>query len=283
MAPDFTAADGSDRLRAMNPLTTAWRHRELLWNLAGRDLKGRYKGSILGFLWTVLSPLFMAVIYIFFLRLLGGRGMQISLADIIIGVFAWQFTVQSVNSGLNAFTGNANLVKKVFFPRLLLPASVTLSALVNFLLTLLVQLPLVIFLLWRQHEVLSIWTLAVPVVILYHTFFNLLLALAVSAANVYFRDTSHLVGLGLSAWFFVSPVMYPLTLVHDLAKAWPWLDDLYQLNPLTVIITAYRALQTGTPLTLTPAALVGWLWPLLAAVLIFRAFDRAQRNFSDLL
>jgi ABC-type polysaccharide/polyol phosphate export permease len=267
----------------MNPLATAWRHRELLWNLAGRDLKSRYKGSLLGFLWTVLSPLFMAVIYIFFLRLLGGRGLKINLADIIIGVFAWQFTVQSVNSGLNAFTGNANLVKKVFFPRLLLPASVVLSSLVNFLLTLAVQLPLVVFLLWRQHEMLSIWTLAVPVVILYHTFFNLLLALTVSAANVYFRDTSHLVGLGLSAWFFVSPVMYPLTLVRDLAQQWPWVEDLYQLNPLTVIITAYRALQTGAPLVLTPAALVGGLWPLVAAVLIFRAFDRAQRNFSDLL
>ena len=267
----------------MNPLTTVWRHRELLWNLAGRDLKSRYKGSILGFLWTVLSPLFMAVIYIFFLRLLGGRGMQISLADIIIGVFAWQFTVQSVNAGLNAFTGNANLVKKVFFPRLLLPASVVLSSLINYLATLLVQLPLVAFLLWRQQECLSAWMLALPLVILYQTFFNLLLALVVSAANVYFRDTSHLVGVGLSAWFFISPVMYPLKLVHDLAVQWPWIENLYQLNPLTVIITAYRSLQSGTPLVVTPAVLLGWLWPLLAAILIFHVFNRAQRNFADLL
>ena len=92
-----------------------------------------------------------------------------------------------------------------------------------------------------------------------------------------------LVGLGLSAWFFVSPVMYPLSFVHNLAERWPWLESLYQLNPLTVIITAYRSLQTGAPLVLTPAAMIGWLWPLAAAVLVFYAFDRAQRNFADVL
>jgi ABC-type polysaccharide/polyol phosphate export permease len=267
----------------MQALVIAWRHRELLWNLAGRDLKGRYKDSVLGLLWTVLAPLFMAAIYIFFLRLLGGRGLQISLADIVIGVFAWQFTVQCVTSGLTAFTGNANLVKKVFFPRLLLPTSAVISALVNFLLMLVVQLPLVAFLLWHSGGALSVWTLALPLVILYHTLFNLLLALLVSAANVYFRDTQHLVGLGLSAWFFLSPVMYPLSFVHDLAQRWPWVEQVYQLNPLTVIITAYRVLQTGAPLVLTPAALVGWLWPLAVAALVLWAFDRAQRNFSDYL
>jgi ABC-type polysaccharide/polyol phosphate export permease len=77
--------------------------------------------------------------------------------------------------------------------------------------------------------------------------------------------------------------MYPLSLVHDLAQRWPWVEQVYQLNPLTVIITAYRALQTGTPLVLTPAALMSWLWPLAAAALVLWAFNRAQRNFADLL
>ena len=83
--------------------------RELLVNLVARELKSRYKGSVLGFLWTVLTPLFMAAVYVFFLRLLIGRG--VPLEGIIIGVFAWQFTVQSVNSGLVSITGNSNLVK----------------------------------------------------------------------------------------------------------------------------------------------------------------------------
>lgn len=268
----------------MNPVITLWRHRELLWNLVGRDLKARYKGSLLGFLWAVLNPLFMAVIYIFFLRLLGGRGMGITMEDILIGVFAWQFTVQSLTAGLTAFTGNANLVKKVYFPRAILPASLVVSALINFLLTLLIQFPLVALLLWHKGAVLSGWTLMLPVVICYQTLFNLGLALAVSAANVYFRDTSHLVGLFLSAWFFMSPVMYPLTLVHNLAQAHPWVEDLYMLNPMVLIITAYRALQLPEAHgAWSAAAWVGWLWPLLATALVGLVFQRAQRNFSDQL
>ncbi len=268
----------------MNPFRAIAPYRDLVANLVGRDLKSRYKGSALGFLWTVLNPLFMAFIYIFFLRLLGGRGMPITMEDIIIGVFAWQFTVQSVNAGLNAFTGNANLVKKVYFPREILPVSIVASALINFLLTVLVQWVLIAFLLWRKGAMLSGWTAALPAVVLYHTLFNLELVLLVSAANVYFRDTSHLVGLFLSAWFFMSPVMYPLSIVDTLSKSWPWLHDLYQLNPLTLIITAYRALQIpGATFPWSTAALVGWLWPLVAGVVIWRVFRRAQRYFSDLL
>ena len=268
----------------MNLLRTIVRHRDLVANLVSRDLKGRYRGSALGFLWTVLNPLVMAVIYIFFLRLLGGRGLPITMEDIIIGVFAWQFTVQCINSGLSAFTGNANLVKKVFFPREILPVSVVLSALVNFLLTVLVQWALIAFLLWHKGLLLSGWSLALPAVALYQTIFNFELVLLISAANVYFRDTSHLVGLFLSAWFFMSPVMYPLSLVATLSRSHPWLQDLYQLNPMTLIITAYRALQIpGTAFPWSAAAVVGWIWPLLAGVVILRVFRRAQCYFSDLL
>ncbi|MCX6997561.1 MAG: ABC transporter permease [Kiritimatiellaeota bacterium] len=266
----------------MNLIRTLAAYRDLVANLVARDLKSRYQGSALGFLWTVLNPLFMAAIYIFFLRLLGGRG--IALEDIIIGVFAWQFTTQCVNGGLHAFTGNATLVKKVFFPRIILPTTVVLASLVNFLLTLLVQLPLVALFLWYKHTLLSGWTLALPVVILYQTLFNLELALVVSAANVYYRDTSHLAGLILSAWFFMSPVMYPLELVRSAAADMPWVGDLYLLNPMALIITAYRALQVpGAPLPMTAAAVAGWLWPLLAGVIVLRVFERKQRFFADVL
>ena len=104
------------------------RRRELVQNLVLRELKARYKGSALGFLWSILTPLFMAAIYVFFLRLLAGRG--VPLEEIIIGVFAWQFTSMCVSGGLTAVTGNASLVKKVRFPRVVLPLAVTLANLV---------------------------------------------------------------------------------------------------------------------------------------------------------
>lgn len=255
-------------------------HRELLQNLVARDIKSRYKGSALGFLWSILNPLFMAAIYIFFLRLLAGRGVPHE--DVIIGVFAWQFTVQCVTGGMNCITGNANLVKKVYFPRVLLPISVVAANLVNFLLTLAVQLVLVSVLLGLDGARLSAWTATLPLIIMYHALFNLALALLVASANVYFRDTQHLVGLLLSAWFFVSPVMYNLSFVEKFAG--PALTPAYLLNPVALIVTAYRAAQLpGAALPWTWSAAGAWLWPLLLLVVAWRSFQRAQRNFADWL
>jgi len=266
-------------------ITDITRHGDLIRNLVARDLKIRYRGSILGFLWTILNPLFMAIIYIVFLRLLVGRGGGIiQNEDIIIGVFAWQFTMQCVNSGMNCVTGNASLVKKVYFPRIILPLAVNISALVNFLLTLVVQWVLVAILLMAKGAFLEPATLWVPLMSLYHLLFNFSLALLVAAANVYFRDTQHIVNLLMSAWFFMSPVMYPLSLVETVARAHPWIGQLYMLNPMTGIITGYRALQVpGVAFPWTAASIAGLLLPLVILVIAYIVFQRAQRYFSDLL
>ncbi len=268
----------------MSFLAVLHRYRELIWNLVMRDLKSRYRGSILGLLWTVLTPLFMAFIYIFFLRLLIGRGVVIRHEEILIGVFAWQFTVQCVQSGMGSITSNSNLVKKIYFPRFIIPLSITISALINFLLMLSVQLVLVTILLVMSGSHLSGWTVLLPIIIGYHLLFNLSIALLTAASNVYFRDTQHFVGLFLSAWFFVSPLMYSLTLLEAMAGARAWVYDLYMLNPLALIITAYRTLQIpDSSFPWSTAAVIGWVWPLILAVYAVFAFQRAQRNFADML
>ena len=265
----------------MRTLSILYTFRELLLNLVVRDLRSRYRGSVLGLLWTVLTPLFMAMIYIFFLRLLRVR---IPHEELIIGVFAWQFTVQSIQSGMSCITGNANLVKKIYFPRMIIPLSVTLAALVNYLLMLVVQFSVVGFLLHRVGASLSLWSLGLPVLIAYHFMFSFSMALLVAASNVYFRDTQHLVGLLLSAWFFVSPIMYPLSMIENLAGDAVWISSLYMLNPLSVIVTAYRAMQlSSVTFPWSPWAMVGLLWPFLLALLAFVTFQRSQRYFSDWL
>lgn len=260
-----------------------WERRELVANLVGRELKSRYKGSALGFLWTILNPLFMAIIYIFFMRLLAGR--LVAAEEILIGVFAWQFTVQSVTGGMNCITGNSNLVKKVAFPRIILPVACLLANLISFLISLGVQLVLVGVMLGLKGLYFGPALLALPLWILYHSLFNLMLILLVSAANVYFRDTQHLVGLALSAWFFVSPVMYHFGLIEQMiGTGHPLLIGLYWMNPLTAIITGYRAAQIPDAVFPCSAfALAGLIWPVFAlgaALLIYR---KAQRNFADYL
>ena len=186
----------------MQIIQTLFKHRELLSSLTVRELKGRYKQSILGILWSLLNPLFMAIIYVFFLRLLA-RG--ISIEEIIIGVFAWQFTVQSLQSGLESITGNSNLVKKVFFPRVILPAATTMANLTNFLLTLVIQFTLLFFILLNKPSGFSTWIILLPIIIGYQTVLNLALSLITASSNVYFRDTQHLVGVFTTAWFFSKP------------------------------------------------------------------------------
>ena len=265
----------------MNPLTDLWNRREMLSNLVGRELKSRYKDSALGFLWSILTPLFMACIYVFFLRLLA-RG--VPMETIIIGVFAWQFTALSVSSGLSAITGNSNLVKKVFFPRIILPTAATLANLVNYLLSLVVQLALVAVLLGLQNKTMHPWVLALPILIVYHTLFNLSLAYFLSAINVYFRDAQHLVGVLLSAWFFATPAMYDLSFVQIFAEKHPWALDVYMLNPMAVIITGYRAVTLpGVEFPWTGCALAGGLIPLALLGVAYFVVQRMQRNFADML
>lgn len=255
--------------------------KDLIRNLVGRELKSRYKSSALGLLWSLLTPLFMAVIYVVFLNLLS-RGVPIK--QVIIGVFAWTFTVQAVQSGMESITGNANLVKKVFFPRILLPFSTTTAALINYLLSLVIQFPLIIAILFVSGGTLSLGVFLIPLVIAYHFVFNFMLALLFSASNVYFRDTQHLVGIGLSAWFFMSPAMYHLGFVEDFAREMPWVLKLYMLNPMACIITAYRALiLPGIGVPPGPWISIGFLWPLLLFPVSWLVFKKSQRNFADML
>ena len=265
----------------MSLLRTMLDRRELLGNLTARELKQRYKGSALGFLWSVLTPLFMAAIYVVFLRLLA-RGVPMS--DILIGVFAWQYTTQCVMGGMTCVTGNANLVKKVFFPREILPVSQVCANGIGYLLSLIVQFPVLAFLLWHGGSHFSSAWPAFLFWMLWQTVFNLGLAMLVGALNVNFRDTQHLVGVGLSAWFFLSPVMYNMDFARNLASNWPWAVDLLYANPMAVILNGYRAaLLPGAPADFPPAAWAGFA--LVPATLVVGAavYRRLQKNFADLL
>lgn len=268
-------------LAPMSVFRTILERRELLENLTARELKQRYKGSALGFLWSVLTPLFMAAIYVVFLRLLA-RG--VPMADILIGVFAWQYTTQCVLGGMTCVTGNANLVKKVCFPREILPVSQVAANGIGYLLSLLVQFPVLAFLLWHGgSHFSSAWPLFL-FWIGWQTVFNLGLAMLVGALNVNFRDTQHLVGVLLSAWFFMSPVMYNMDFARNLASRWPWAVDLLYANPMAVLINGYRAaLLPGASAGFPPAAWIGFALVPLTLLLGALVYRRLQKNFADLL
>ncbi|MCX7817656.1 MAG: ABC transporter permease [Kiritimatiellae bacterium] len=258
--------------------TGAWR--EMLGALIARELKGRYKGSAVGFLWAVLVPLFMAAVYVMFLRILAGQRMGIG--RVLVGVFAWQYTAQCLQGGMVSVTSNANLVKKVLFPRLLLPTATVAAQLVHYGVSLAVQIVLLTALdavAWSPRG----W-LALPAVIAGLTALNLGLALLLSAAHVHLRDTQHLVGVLLSAWFFVSPVMYDLDFARAFLESRPNLAPWIWLNPLTSLLTALRAcLLSDVSYPWTPLSAAALGWPVVVLAVGLAVFQRAQRHFADLL
>jgi ABC-type polysaccharide/polyol phosphate export permease len=244
-------------------------------------MKARYKGSALGVLWSLLTPLFMAGIYAFFFRLLAGRAANT--ASIIVGVFAWQYTANSIQQGMGCVTNNGNLVKKVAFPRVILPLATTAAAGVDYVISLVVQLGIVFVMLAQSEQTFGLTLLALPVIFLLQSVFNLSLAMLLGAMNVYFRDTRHLVGVLLSAFFFLSPAMYDLGFLETFAADMePWITHVYSLNPLAGLFTAYRwAFLPDAPFPQGAWLMAGMLWPCLLFPLALLIYKRAQRNFAD--
>lgn len=276
--------------------------RELLWMLAARNLKIRYKGSALGFFWSLLTPLAMIVIYALFAGLLGLRRALLGLDGatfdylpfLVTGIVVWQFTVGSLTDSLNAIVGNANLVKKVYFPRIILPASTVAANTVNFLLTFLILLLYLALTGSLRIGPATLWL--IPAFAL-HLLLCLGIALIVSTLNVFFRDTEHIVGLLVLAWFFLSPIMYETSL--QLTAAAPRMPasllGLIFLNPMTGLLALYRRALLGMALApaipgTDPAVALSPCWillsPLSALLLLaigLHALHLGNRHFGDVL
>jgi len=216
----------------------SWNYRHLMRNLVERDLKVRYRGSLLGFAWTFLNPLLMTVIFTFVLVdvfKVPSIGIPFP-AFFLVGLLAWNFCLISISGGLLSIVGNASIVSKVYFPRAILPISGVAAAAVNFVLALAVLLPVVALL-----GVKLGWTLLfTPVILLEQTIFLVGMALIVAVLNVLYRDTAPTVEVLLQAWFFLTPVIYDLGAIGE-TRSVDVTNVLLAVNPMAAIITMYRS------------------------------------------
>ncbi|MFN8442298.1 MAG: ABC transporter permease [Caldilineaceae bacterium] len=221
-----------------------YQYRELIRNLVVSDLKGRYKSSALGFVWSLLNPLGMMLVFSLVFGVMLNNGNQIDKYPLFLlcGLLPWNFFADSVLAGINSVVANANLVKKVYFPREVLPIAGVLSHLINFLLAFLVLF--VALVLFRGHFSSWLWTL--PIVILIQTFFSLGIALILSTLNVYYRDTLMIMNVLMLAWLFLTPVLYPASMIPVSKEIWGVTVDVqrwqYVLNPMASLVNVYRDL-----------------------------------------
>jgi len=219
------------------------RCRELVYHLTARELKARYKSSVLGFFWSLLNPLGMMVVFtVVFTVLMPNNRVERYPIFLLCGLLPWNFCSAGVMTGINSVVANSNLVKKVYFPREVLPIASVAANLVNFLLALLVLFA--ILMIFQSRLSSYLWLL--PLVIFIQTCFVLGVALILSALHVFYRDTMMVMEVVMLAWFFLTPVFYPIEILPTSYQIMGITVNvqrlMYILNPMASLIATYRDL-----------------------------------------
>lgn len=252
-----------------------WRYRELVFFLTWRDIKVRYKQALLGVSWAILQPLLTMVIF----TLIFGVLLKTPSQDIPYPLFSltallpWQLFATALQRSSVSLVGNANLLTKIYFPRLAIPLSSVLAALVDFSVSFIVLLGVMIY--YRYWPGWNIFWL-VPMVLL-----ALLTALAVglwlSALNVQYRDVQHMVPFIVQVWMYASPIVYPITIIPE--GIWRYI---YSLNPMVGVIQGFRwALLGGTPPDINSLISVVVVFIIFISGLFY--FRRMEKTFADIV
>src|SRR3954466_10098565 len=207
-----------------------YKYRELIWALAMKELRIRYKRSSLGFFWALLNPLLMMVILTVVFSTVMRIPVRYYAVFLISALLPWTFFSQALTYSAESIVGNGELLKKVAIPKAAFPVAAVISNPINFGLSL---LPLVVILAVLRFPFHVTWAF-VPIAFIALLLFTMGCGFIVSAANVYFRDVSHIVQLLLTAWFYVSPVIYSLDFVP--ARFQP----LFRLNPMLYMLNGFR-------------------------------------------
>ena len=214
----------------MQLMKNLYSYRELLKSNVKKEIRGKYKGSFLGILWSFLNPLLQVAVYAIVFPYIMRVETPNYLQYLIVGIIPWTFFITVINQGMIAVRMNAGIIKKVYFPREILPISVAISGLVNFFISCIIVLIFCVF----GGLGISWHLILLPLIALIQFIFTLGLVLALSAINIYIKDTEYIVQFIINMLFYATPILYPATLFPEKIR---WV--LY-LNPLTGIIDAYR-------------------------------------------
>lgn len=268
-----------------------WQSRELVGLLVRREVKARYKNSSLGVVWSLFRPLVQLLIYYFAIgQILGAARFIPDFAIFVfIGLTVWGLFSEIVSGSTSSLITNAGLVKKVYLPREIFPLSSVGGALFNFAVQFVVLLAAIAIL---STFPLDARLLLAPLALVMLIVFSVAVGLVLSAANVYLRDTEHLVEIALVILFWLSPIVYSYTFVHDTLNG-SWLEQLYLANPVTIAIiamqkalwnagsTATGALQQDWPDNLELRLLIALVVSIVLLWIAQRVFARLQGNFAQ--
>jgi lipopolysaccharide transport system permease protein len=257
------------------PLKELWRYRELLYFFVWRDIKVRYKQTVLGALWAIIQPVATTVLFTLFFGRLGGMSKQVNGSYslfVYVGLSLWTFYANAVSLAANSLVGSSHLISKVYFPRLLIPMAAILAGLVDFAIAfafLLVLMPV-------YHVAPSPQILLLPVFVLGTIGVAAAAGTLFSALIVSYRDFRYVITFVVQIWLFATPVLYALDIIP------PEWRLLYGLNPMVGMIVGFRSAVLGGPM---PGALIATAFAGAAVLLVFalRYFTIVERRFADVI
>lgn len=209
-------------------------YRELLKSNVKKDIRGKYKGSFLGILWSFVSPLLMTLVYaIVFPFLMRGSQYDSYTTFLIVGILPWTWFTTAIAQGTYCIIGNGGILKKVYFPREILPISVVTSGMINYL----IQCLIILIFILVNHRPITIYILLLPLIMLAQYLFTLGIIFITSAINVYVRDFEYIINFIIQLLFYATPILYEMSMFAGAPKI---IYTLMQINPMAIIITSYR-------------------------------------------
>jgi len=256
-------------------LRELWNYRELLFFFAWRDIKVRYKQTVMGVLWAIIQPFLTMVIFSLFF----GRLAKVPSDGLPYPIFSyaalvpWTFFANALTQASNSLVFSANMIKKIYFPRLSLPIATVLAGVIDFVLAFIVLLAMMLF----YGLVPTINILWLPLFLLLALVTSLGVSLWLSAMNVQFRDVRYAVPFLTQAWLFITPIAYPSSLLSE-----PW-RTLYGLNPMAGVVEGFRWALLGADMELGSMMIVSAVVALILFVSGAFYFRRMEQSFADVL
>ena len=256
----------------MNRLKEIYEYRLMISSLVRRELRGKYKKSALGFMWTFINPLLQLIVYDLVFSVIMRAGVEKFYLYLFVGLIPWLFFSAAITGGSVSVIAQKDLIKKIKFPREIIPISYVTSQFVNMILSFIVVIAVSLI---SGVRLTPGGVLCLPVIMIVEYIMALGIAMISSSVTVYFRDMEHILAIVAMAWMYATPICYPETLVPEKYLS------LYRLNPVTPVINAYRDVlyygQTPDLRTLGLAVMIGVV-TLILGILIF---GKLQRRFAE--
>ena len=246
-------------------------YREMLSNLVRKDLKVRYKGSVLGFLWTFLNPLLQLIIYTIVFSTIMRTNIDKFYIYLFIGLIPWLFFATCIQAGSTSILMNKDLIKKIYFPRIILPISTVNSAFMNMFYSMIVVLLTILV----SGIGFSKYILLLPLAMTMQYILVLGMTFIFSALNVYFRDLEYILNIIVMMWFYLTPIVYKIEMIPEKYRLW------FYLNPMTGIINFYRNILYYKRMPSFNAFGGILIYGIIMIIIGYFVFEKLQRNFAE--